>query len=124
MNGLSQQFLEPKLPTSSALLGNTPQQRRHKKQLDKIIHDAFYDPAIDLQSATALYRKLKPKNPQVTLAQIKEFIKHQEAHQVNKIPKIPLTKYNQIRALGLGNLEIDLLDLSFYKGFNNQRRHI
>ena len=105
-------------------MSTTTDQSVGVSSLDKIIHDHYYNITIGLQSATALYRKLKPLHPQVTLAQIKEFVKHQETHQIHSIQKTPLSKFNQIRALGLGNLEIDLLDLSLYKGFNNQRRYI
>src|SRR5690242_12507209 len=93
-------------------------------KLNEIIKRAFYDPQNGLISARNLYRKLKPNNPKITLKLITEFIKNQVTTQVHTAKKIPLNEYNEIRAPGLGEFQLDILDLSNYARHNNGFRYI
>ena len=92
--------------------------------LEDIIKKAFYSPESGLVSARNLYKKLKPDNPKVTLKLITEFIKNQATNQIHAPKKIPLTEYHQIRAPGLGEFQLDILDLSNYARHNNGYRYI
>ena len=80
--------------------------------LNELIRKAYYDPKIGLQSADKLYRKLKVKTPKITLKLVKEFINKQAVAQIHQQKVKP--EFNQIMAFGLGELQIDLLDLSHY----------
>src|SRR5689334_15140811 len=93
-------------------------------KLEEIIKKNYYSPENGLVSARNLYKKLKPDHPKVTLKLITEFIKNQATHQVHTAKKIPLNEYHQIRAPTLGELQLDILDLSNYARHNNGFRYI
>jgi hypothetical protein len=90
----------------------------------EIIKKYYYNPSTGFQSANKLYKKIHEKYPGISLKQIKDFISEQSTHQIHAPQKIPLSEYNQIRAPSLGELQLDLLDLSNYKRHNNGYRYI
>src|SRR4051812_24450550 len=90
--------------------------------LQNVLRKSYYDPENGLTSAQKLYKKLKPKHPKVTLKLINDFINNQAVAQVHHKKVKP--EYNQILALGFGELQIDLLDLSEYKSHNDGFRYI
>ena len=92
--------------------------------MNEIIKKAYYDLSKGLVSAKNLYKKLKPEHPEITLKQISEFIKNQATHQIHAPKKIQLNEYHQIRAPGLGELQLDILDLSNYSRQNKGFRYI
>ena len=83
--------------------------------MDNIIKRKYYETFL---GAKKLYQKLKPDYPEVTLKQITEIINEQATQQIHKKVKIPDQEYNQIRAPGRGQFQLDLLDLSNYTRYN------
>jgi hypothetical protein len=90
----------------------------------EIIKKYYYDPSTGFQSSNKLYSKIHDKYPDISLKQIKDFISEQSTHQIHAPQKIPLQEYNQIRAPGRGQLQLDILDLSNYKRHNKNYRYI
>lgn len=92
--------------------------------MESIIRQAYYDPEQGFQSAIKLYKKLRINHPEITLKQVKEFIKSQETNQIHAKQVIPEKEYNQIIAVGIGQFQCDLLDLSNYKRENSNYRYL
>ena len=92
--------------------------------MEDILHKFYYDVGKGFQSASKLYAKLKPNNPEITLKQTKEFIKNQGTNQIHAEVKKDPEQYNQILALGIGECAMDIMDLSNYKSKNNNFRYV
>lgn len=89
----------------------------------RIIKEAYYNPETGFQSASALHKKLRGQG--ISLDSIKNFIKKQEANQINEPYKRDAKQFNQILAPEkFGMLQIDLLDMSNYATRNNGYRYV
>ena len=93
-------------------------------RIEQIIKNTYYNPKTGFQSSIKLYKKLKIKYPEISLSKISDVINAQQTHQIHTIPKLTTEHYNQTRAFGFGEIQMDLLDLSVYKSQNNQFRYI
>ena len=52
--------------------------------MNRILENAYKNPATGLGSANSLYKKLKPQNPGLTLKIVKEWLANQEVYQTLK----------------------------------------
>ena len=75
--------------------------------MDRIIENAYRDPAFGLRSSYSLYKHLKPKHPAIKISDVKNWLAQQEAYQVSK-PRS--NTYNSFLAAGpLEQFQIDLI---------------
>jgi hypothetical protein len=65
--------------------------------MNKILKQAFYSTSTGFSSADKLYKRLKPTYPELTLKEVKEFVKNQYTSQVNA-PIRKQKKFNSIIA--------------------------
>ena len=93
-------------------------------RIEQIIKNSYYNPKTGFQSSAKLYKKLKIKYPEITHSKISDVINAQQTHQIHTIAKLTTEHYNQTKALGFGEIQMDLLDLSVYKSQNNGYRYI
>ena len=93
-------------------------------RIEQIIKNAYYNPKTGFQSSAKLYKKLKIKYPEITHSKLSDVINAQQTHQIHTISKLTTEHYNQTKALGFGEIQMDLLDLSVYKSQNNGYRYI
>ena len=63
--------------------------------MNSILKKSFYDTSLGFSSADKLYRRLKPSHPQLTLKEVKEFVKKQYTSQVNA----PIRKQKQFNSI-------------------------
>src|SRR5690348_10840521 len=94
------------------------------EKINQTIHKYFYNPSNGFLSARALHAKIKLKHPAVRLKHVQEFISNQAVHQIHQRKRIPDKEFNQIRAPGLGQFQLDLLDLSNYSRHNAGYRYL
>src|SRR5689334_11894949 len=94
------------------------------EKINQTIHKYFYNPSNGFLSARALHSKIKLKHPAVRLKHVQEFIGNQSVHQIHQRKRIPDNEFNQIRAPGLGQFQLDLLDLSNYSRHNAGYRYL
>lgn len=93
-------------------------------KIQGVIHKYFYNPSNGFLSARALHSKIRLKNSSVKLKHVQEFISNQAVHQIHQRKRIPDQEFNQIRAPGLGQFQLDLLDLSNYARHNKGYRYL
>ena len=49
---------------------------------------------------------------------IKEFLNKQETNQIFKPVKRDLKRFNEIKVYKIGNLQVDSMDMNYYKQYN------
>jgi IS30 family transposase len=91
---------------------------------EQVILKNYYDVSTGFQSANALYKKLKPNYPEITLAKIKKVLSEQNPNQIHQKLKTKITDYNQIIAYGFASMCMDILDLSTFKSQNEGFRYL
>ena len=77
--------------------------------MDNIIKKEYYRTFL---GAKNLYNNLKEDHPSITLKQVTEIIKAQAVSQIHGRVKIPIKEFNQIRAPGRGEFQIDLAQMT------------
>ena len=95
-----------------------------ERTMESVIKEAYYDIKTGFVSANKLYQKLKPDHPEITLKIVKEFVKNQSTNQIHAEVKKDPEQYNQILALGVGEVAMDIMDLSNYKSKNKGFRYV
>ena len=78
------------------------------------------------KSQQKLYQYIKKNYPneKFTLKQIKEFFDKQETNQIFKPVKRDLNRFNEIKVYKVGNLQMDIMDMNYYKKYNKNYRYI
>ena len=93
--------------------------------MNDLIRKAYYNPSRGLISARQTDKKLQRIHPEITQADVQRFIIMQSTHQINNTIKTGGPEHqNKTIAFGLGELQMDLLDLSLYQSTNNGYRFV
>lgn len=86
--------------------------------MNKILKEAFYSANTGFSSAEKLYKRLKPDHPELTLKEVKEFVKKQFTSQVNA-PIRKQKKFNSIVAYHVGEcFQMDIMVYDRYAYHN------
>jgi hypothetical protein len=88
--------------------------------MDKNINDLFYSPDTGYISATKLYKKMKVKDPEITLAYVKDFLNKQHTVQVNKPRTRPKEFSSIVSPSPRNNYQMDILVYDRYE-FNHYK---
>lgn len=92
----------------------------------EVIKKVYLSPRTGFKSVLNTYKTIKElyPNSKITKKEIEEFIKHQATHQIHTHQKIDKNDFNQIKAQGYGYMQMDLVDMSNYKKYNEGYRYI
>ena len=76
-------------------------------------------------SAAKLTRKLQRTHPEITQREVRDYLNTQATQQVHSKIKTGAREYqNKTIAFGIGELQIDLLDLGVYSSKNNGYKYV
>ena len=91
----------------------------------ELIGKMYYNPSRGLMSAAKLIRKLQRTRPEITQAALQDYLNTSPTHQIHSKIKTGGREYqNRTIAFGIGELQIDLLDLGVYSSKNNGYKYV
>ena len=92
----------------------------------EIIKKVYENPRTGFKSSLNTYKTIKELFPKskITKKEVDEYIKNNSTAQIHSQQKINPDDYNQIVAKAKGCINIDLIDMSSYKLYNENYRFI